>query len=189
MCTEIRLESSRGEPIRSTDDWLRYAPPYGGIEQWKDGRSAKELAKAWMRPTVPAEFRALFETHELTRGVMMTCAWPEVKIPLDDFAGEQRNSDLVVLAHGKAINILITVEAKADEEFGKLIGEYYESKRNCSSNVCARIDHLLKEVFGRELDGELSKLRYQLLTGFAGTVIEAGKQKAGGKPNSTYILC
>ena len=36
-----------GHNIHSVDDWLRFAPPEKGESHWKDGRSAKELAKAW----------------------------------------------------------------------------------------------------------------------------------------------
>lgn len=31
--------------IRSVDDWFKVAPPKGKDKQWKDGYSAKELAK------------------------------------------------------------------------------------------------------------------------------------------------
>ncbi|MCK4311925.1 MAG: hypothetical protein KAW88_04245 [Candidatus Cloacimonetes bacterium] len=31
--------------INNIDDWKKLCPPEGGDKQWKDGRSAKELAK------------------------------------------------------------------------------------------------------------------------------------------------
>jgi len=45
----LLIQSSDGKPIRSIDDWFNLAPPKKGRKQWKDGRSAKELAKAWFR--------------------------------------------------------------------------------------------------------------------------------------------
>jgi hypothetical protein len=43
--------------------------PSRGGKQWKDRRSAKELAKAWFRtrePKVPEEFELLFKSHPST---------------------------------------------------------------------------------------------------------------------------
>jgi hypothetical protein len=46
--TEVSgIVSRRGRPIASLDDWRDYAGP-ASKRHWKDGRSAKELAKAWM---------------------------------------------------------------------------------------------------------------------------------------------
>src|SRR5262245_60293951 len=42
--------------IRDLDAWLDHAPPENGAAQWRDGYSAKEQAKAWLRagdPSVP----------------------------------------------------------------------------------------------------------------------------------------
>ena len=36
--------------ITTVDEWLEWAGPLGGEKQWADGRSAKEVAKAWCRP-------------------------------------------------------------------------------------------------------------------------------------------
>ena len=40
------------ETISSLDDWFRLAPPEKGAVQWKDGRSAKELAPPVARSSV-----------------------------------------------------------------------------------------------------------------------------------------
>lgn len=56
-------------PIRSLEEWLQYAPPAKGEKHWKDGRSAKELAKAWMTyngPSMPSELMDLLGTHSNT---------------------------------------------------------------------------------------------------------------------------
>ena len=43
--------------IATLNDWFRFSPPMGGEKQWKDGRSAKELARyiTSALPNVPAE--------------------------------------------------------------------------------------------------------------------------------------
>jgi len=59
----MRIHKS-GHEIRSVEDWFKYAPPKKGELQWKDKRSAKELAQSWFRdgtPKPPDEFRALLE--------------------------------------------------------------------------------------------------------------------------------
>jgi hypothetical protein len=43
------IESRVGKEIRSAEDWFRGAPPKRGKRQRRDGRSAKEFAKAWCR--------------------------------------------------------------------------------------------------------------------------------------------
>jgi hypothetical protein len=52
----------------------------------------------------------------------------ECKIRLDDFGGEQRNSDLAILGKVSNKRLLISVEAKADESFGEVVGEYYGAR-------------------------------------------------------------
>lgn len=57
--------TKNGHEIRTVDDWFQYAPPMGRQIQWRDGRSAKELAKAWcsgLEPTVPTELVQLLRT-------------------------------------------------------------------------------------------------------------------------------
>ncbi len=44
--TRTRIEKGNQE-IRSVDDWFRLAPPKRGEHHWQDGRSAKELARAY----------------------------------------------------------------------------------------------------------------------------------------------
>jgi hypothetical protein len=36
-----------GRRISTVDEWFEYAPPVGQEKHWVDGRSAKEVAKAW----------------------------------------------------------------------------------------------------------------------------------------------
>ena len=59
----MRIHKS-GHEILSVEDWLKYAPPKKGELQWKDKRSAKELARSWFRngtPNPPDELVALSE--------------------------------------------------------------------------------------------------------------------------------
>jgi hypothetical protein len=65
-------------------------------------------------------------------------AWPEHKMALDSFRGETRNADLPPSAAGRDGLVAVTVEAKADESFGDLIGTAV-AKAKPTSNAPARI--------------------------------------------------
>lgn len=180
--TPLQLHNQDGHPICSLDEWFRLAPPARGAIQWKDGRSAKETARAWLRsgiPALPAELAALFDSHPLTHSFLARHAIPEAVIRLDDLAGNQRNADMLVVGDVRGQNVVVTVESKVDESFGERIGEYYDCHPPPASRVRERIDALARAVFGRALDDELRQLRYQLLHGTAGTLVAAAERGAG----------
>ena len=175
----MRIHKS-GHEILSVEDWFKYAPPKKGELQWKDKRSAKELAQSWFRdgtPKPPDELRALLEARFGT-GTIFDEAKPECIIELDEFGGEHRNCDLAVLCNVGAKRMVINVEAKADEPFGDVIGEYLDRKTGSGSNVPARIRQLSRALFGREPDEAIRKLRYQLLHAAAATLIGAKENGA-----------
>src|SRR5271155_5630255 len=173
--------SKSGHEIRSVDDWFKYAPPKMGERQWKDGRSAKELARSWFRETYPCppeEMRLLLRRAFPTE-IAFDEAKPECIIELDDFSGEHRNCDLVVLCRAGTRHITLNIEAKADEPFGDTtVGDYYDQKANSHSNVPARIRQLSQALFGRVPDEAIRELRYQLLHAAAATLIEAAASGA-----------
>jgi hypothetical protein len=176
-----------GHEIRSVDDWFKYAPPKKGELQWEDKRSAKELAQAWCGKGFacpPEEMRVLLE-RTFRAEIVFEEAKPECLIRLDDFDGEHRNCDLVVLCDVGEKRMVINVEAKADEPFSELIGKYYDQTvaprpdgQTSRSNVPARIRELSRAMFGREPDEAIRKLRYQLLHAAAATLIEAKEDGA-----------
>jgi hypothetical protein len=81
-------------------------------------------------------------------------------------------------------HVTVCVEAKADEPFGDPIGSYVERvvaktrRLGQRTGLPQRVDTLLKMIFGADSSAGASPwsgLRYQLLTGVAGTVIQAAK--------------
>lgn len=164
-----------GREIKSVEDWFAYAPPKKGAVQWKDTRSAKELARCWLRAGTPKAPDQLVALLKGTFGASVTLdeARPECIIELDDFSGEHRNCDLVVLGTAGAKRMVINIEAKADEPFGELVGEYFDRMDGSASNVPSRVRHLSLALFGREPDHRIRSLRYQLLHAAAATLIEA----------------
>ncbi len=175
--------------IKTIEDWERFGGPLSG-DQWVDGRSAKELAKAWMSdrgPRVPQDFRALLESHEVTRDLKIEDVFPEARLTFDECGGNVRNSDLAFAGLNPGGTVAVTVESKADEPFGNCsISEEIELAKQLliskpKSKKLIRIDGLLKGLFGQStvsVSEEIGELRYQLLTALAGTLAFAKKSEA-----------
>jgi len=109
-----------GNEIHSVDDWFKYAPPKRAAFHWKDGRSAKEVAKAWIstgQPVIPLELKAILKTHPSTHEFYPEWIIPEMVTKLDNFRGEHRNQDLGISGASPEGKVFISVEAKADEPF------------------------------------------------------------------------
>ena len=172
--------------IFSVEDWFAIAPPKKGAKHWVDGRSAKELAKAWFpqkgQPQVPEELRQLLDSCPQTEGFVFLEGLPEHQVRLDNFGGETRNTDLVLLGYtGKQQKAVVSIEAKADEPFDVTITQRLKTGRaRQGSNVPQRIELLCQAIFGSSPDTTpaLGELRYQLLTGVAGALIETQNRKA-----------
>ena len=74
MTSLIKFHKDDSE-IRSVDDWFLCAPPKEGEKHWKDGRSAKELAKRWFPckddPQIPNELLKLLNSHIDLKGTII----------------------------------------------------------------------------------------------------------------------
>jgi hypothetical protein len=177
----MRIQKN-GHEIASVDDWFRWAPPKRGALHWRDDRSAKELAKSWFRTDTaqaPFELTSLLN-RTFDSEIVFDEAEPECTVELDDFEGETRNCDLVVLCHAGALRMSVSVEAKADERFGDFtVGEYYDKKLGSSSNVPKRIEQLSTALFGRVPNEQIRSLRYQLVHSAAASLIAAERHDAG----------
>jgi hypothetical protein len=166
--------------ITSLSEWERYAPPKAA-HHWKDGRSAKEVARAWLEDAknMPREVLAALAGHRDFGAVLSWTAEPEAKLRFDGLRGEPRNSDLLVLAKDAHGQYLIAVEAKADESYGETVAGATAAarkrlERNPRSNGIARIDALKRLLLHEGTPTEA--LRYQLLTATAGALMEAKRR-------------
>jgi hypothetical protein len=174
-----------GQPITSLADWLQLAPPRSH-DQWVDGRSAKEVARAWLEENgvkLPREVDAALTAHPMFGPVIAWEAEPEARLPFDKFAGETRNSDLAVIVQDSSGSYVLAVEAKADEPFGETVGETFAAALetrigNPRSNGLARIEFLATQQLKPRIGcaAKATDLRYQLLTACAGAVVEAHRR-------------
>ena len=176
------------EPINDLDTWLHLAGPKKKEAQWKDGRSAKECARAWLEKPdyVPTEISQVIRKHpDFSRILPGWSAEPEARVPFDSFGGEPSNLDVLLTAKDEKGLIVIAVEAKADEPFGRTIKDtlreaYKRKAENPKSRGVDRLEQLAESILGVPGDrlAEIGKLRYQLLTASAAALAEAKCQSA-----------
>lgn len=173
-----------GVEILSLEDWAFRAGPKSH-DQWVDGRSAKEAARAWLGlkgSELPGEVLKTLASHASFSSVHEWVAEPEAKLSFDSFPGEPRNSDLVVYANDAFGEFLVAVEAKADEPFGETVPDALASAveryvQNSRSNGVTRIQQLAVALLGPRQNGDpaLKDIRYQLLTATAGALCAADR--------------
>jgi hypothetical protein len=177
--------------IRTLADWRLYASPRGGEAQWRDYRSAKELARAWcpdgIGPTIPPETRALLSTRPEFSGFELVEALPDCRVRVDDLPGEPPNADLMLVGttDSGTAEFVMGVIAKGDEPFGAYVSdELVAAARRVAREVPAtsfeRITRLAGALLPARVGGEphLGELRYQLLTATAGAVAYATERGA-----------
>ncbi len=151
--------------LENMEDWRQLlADP---VKHWKDGYSAKELAKAWAGcERFPRKVERILSQSGLELTPLF--GFPEYKINLPGGARPSQ-TDLYVLAQdGEGSLFPIMVEGKAKETFGPLVSEW---KKERSETGLERLDFLSKELglAGRDIDG----LRYQLLHRTVSVLLEA----------------
>lgn len=176
---DVLAKSENGHRINSVETWLQYGGPKKGSKQWKEFRSALELARSWLRddvPAMPVEYSHLLKTRRETRGFNPTLGLAEVEIAFDDLK-PPRNSDMVVIGESKEGRAVLAVEAKADEPFAKLVSDELKDLAKTSGKP-ERIRRLAAAVLNREVDDHVRSLRYQLLHSLAATAVEARKHQA-----------
>lgn len=158
--------------ISDLQSWFQLAPPMGGAKQWKDGRSAKELARYITNsyPNMPQEIENI-----LCRFVDKKAEFDWAAEYVTEFQpfglgkGEGRNHD-AFLFHP---DVVVGIEGKADESLGEqLIGE---ALKGASDNKKQRINGMIQMLFGDSPENH-KNIRYQLVTASAATLLEATKK-------------
>jgi Domain of unknown function (DUF6946) len=172
-----------GTAVTDLDSWLALAPPKGGLAQWQDGHSAKELARAWVgngRLKIPEELSRLFLGSADFSEIELVRGEPEARVSFDGRVGEPRNADLSIDATVRGRPVAISIEAKADEPFGELMPDALSSAveallTNERSGALARASELCRALLPSTSKGlpAIRELRYQLLTATAGALAHA----------------
>lgn len=158
-------------PTMGLESWrARLAEPN---RHWRDGHSAKYLAKSWEHASgFPQSVEDVFSSSDLPTFDQLTflCGFPEHEVPLPPRERRPSQNDIFVLAknvHDELISM--TVEGKVSECFGEPIGEWLGV--NPSQGKRERLQYLKQCL---ELDNpNLDKIRYQLLHRTASAIIES----------------
>lgn len=112
--------------------------------------------------------------------------YPEHRVRFDQAAGEPRNSDPDVICSGPTGRVAVSIEGKADESFGRAVGEEimgaaaqwaFEER----DGKLERLQRLAALILPRRRPGQarLGELKYQLLTAIAGAWAFASQSQAG----------
>jgi hypothetical protein len=178
----MRIANKDGQTISSIEDWKRLAPPKRPY-QWAKGHSAFELARAWCGtgiPCMPEELRVLLDSLPETSGLSVDLVTPECRIAFDTHRGEPRNADLAFVGSNATATVAVTIEAKADEPFGATVAQTMADAlerliSNPGSHGVMRVADLVRAMLPVHEKGQpkASALRYQLLTGAAGSLAYA----------------
>jgi hypothetical protein len=183
----LTIQSHHG-PITSPDDWAAAIP----LKQWKNGRSARELARAWWptdrTPSVPAEFATLLDGGGFP-GLTLDTVHVNAAIAVDDATW---HADLAIRAHCDDGPLAMLVEAVADERFGDRLGNVLvdaarEIGRDEPSAVVARVQRLAAALLPPWREGlpHLEDVRHDLLMGAAAAMAFA---ESIGATRALYLV-
>ena len=169
---------------------------------WVPGKSAWETANAWTGsgyPAIPANFRQLFESHELGTETIIEHGVVERQTPLRYPSGP-RNHDLALWGRNHSDKVFVGIESKANDGFSGTMQQQLEAAkairlRGKNTNLDLRTEWLsrclvgvpllLSDEYGsgtdrdREARHEVLKLPYQLFAAVAGTLLEASHSESG----------
>lgn len=187
----MEMVGAAGDLIDSFESWKSLGlPPSRAAMHWKEGRSACELARAWTSSgmlTMPDEMVKYLKSNVAFENFCAAKGKVELETVLPFVGAGPRCHDLVVLGHAGESSVLISIEAKADEEFDKPAEiKLRDSLKNPRTTFPDRLEWLTTSLLGLRAfpDGSLNLnqparwLPYQLLSGLAGALLEAEAAQA-----------
>lgn len=177
----------KGDTILDTLElWCELAGPKTS-DQWKDYRSAKECARAWLDRDgveIPEELRDVLQTHADFGVIQDWHAEPECLVNFDDYSGPA-NIDLMLEGEDEHGRMVVAIEAKADESFGPFVSRALSASlervlKSASSKGLPRIVELVSHLLEPAQKGQprLHQIRYQLLTASAAALARAQEEGA-----------
>jgi hypothetical protein len=160
--------------LASHADWVDHID----AKNREAGTSAPTLAASWAGPL---DLLGALATDPALGGLTVDRVTVEAKARFDSYAGNVRNHDLVLAAvTSTGEQVVVCVEAKAGEPLGATVAQQARAaKRAKSNNERSQADARLNDLVARLChyppeDERVLRLRYQLLTAWAGTLTDAG---------------
>ena len=183
----MKIVDSRCQRISNLIEWRsRIFDGTSKEKDWKKGRSAYSLAEFIMDRRGAAYLEKRISSV-LSPHVKLEQATPEYLAKFDSYPGNPSNLDLGITGHVERLalrsSLFVGVEAKVDETFGNTVKSRYSSAMKTreagkSTNAPERVMGLLSKYFsvqGSPDSSRFADIRYQLLTGTAGTVAAPGE--------------
>ena len=171
----MKILNNKNEEIHSLKEWkINFFNKNSNL--WKKRRSAMSTAEFWLDNSKIESLEN--KLKESLQNLKIDIVYPECELKFDDYANPREND---ILALDKTSRILISVEAKTDESFGKgsfieaMNVAFKEKKKNPNSKQVERLLGLYKNYFCCN-DGILYMM-HQLSYWFAGTIEEAKRRK------------
>jgi hypothetical protein len=156
-------------PTRCVHDWRAFLTD--PETQWEPGYSAMSVAYSWENAGgLPEEIAHLFEhsgdpeLHPAT----LVLAIPEYKVSLKGGPRPSQNDVLAVLSTNAGL-VVMSVEAKAREDFDKTLGQW--RKETSDKGYKSRLGQILECIGLKSIPPD--ETRYQLLHRTASAVLEA----------------
>ncbi len=155
-------------PTTNAESWIDLLA--GREKHWKDGYSAKMAAESWERTEgIPKEIVTALNKNDQLKNSELLMAIPEFKVSLPGGVRPSQNDLLVLISNERGLTV-VTIEAKAKEDFGSLISEWQKDNTKGKNE---RLEYILKEI--NFTSKEYLSLRYQLFHRLASAVIMAKK--------------
>lgn len=170
--------------LSTLSEWYRHAPPKGGAGHWRDGRSAKECARAWIdaAPDLPSGISDVLHSCNDIGPLHDWCAEPEARVQFDNFGRGPANIDVLLTGYDQHGPVVVAIEAKADEPFGETVETTLSKARTRlkdkpRSKGVERIQQLAGLFRLTLKQPDVLELRYQLMTITAAALAKAEKRK------------
>jgi hypothetical protein len=175
---KIYASKKKNAEIDDLDKWFKLSPPQKKEKHWKDGRSAKEMAKFWLNQSSRNEFKDFVK--KTIPDFDYDFIIPEYRSKFDDYPNPRKH-DLYI--EGKNNTAIITIEGKADEPFGShefgttFIETITEKMKNPTSKALDRMINLYQSYFYS--NGDILPIMYQLVYWYASSLGDAIKADIG----------
>ena len=158
-------------PTKSLECWrgLLAAPD----KHWRDRYSAKSLATSWETAhDFPSEVAAAFRVSRIPTfdGLSFVAGFPEYKTRIPPSKRGPSQTDLMVIARAGRELVVIAVEGKVEESFGKFVADW---KKHHTQGKAERL-RFLTDYLGLGSE-QLAGIRYQLLHRTASALLAADR--------------
>lgn len=171
----MKILNSKNKEIIDLKTWRANFFTDRKSKHWKNHRSAKSTAEYWLASENIESLEKILKN--VFPNLHIDVAYPECELKFDDYSHPREND---ILALDNTEKLLISVEAKTDESFGKgnfieaMNTAFKEKKKNPSSKQVERLLGLYKNYFC--CNDEILFMMHQLTYWFAGTIAEAKRR-------------